>query len=83
MNRDDLKPLIIEALSKRGGKAHHLQIAKYVWDHYEAEIRASGEMLYQWQYELRWAANSLRRQGNLKEVTKPYDGIWEIQNSNH
>jgi hypothetical protein len=55
--RDDLKPLIIKALKSYGGKARVLDVCKYIWDNHESEIKASGDLLYRWQYDVRLHRN--------------------------
>lgn len=53
-------------MTELGGSASFLDISKHVWVHYEDEIRAMDDLLYEWQYELRWAAYFLRRKGYLR-----------------
>lgn len=76
--RDDLKPLIIKALKNFGGKARVLQVCKYIWDNHEAEIKASGDLLYKWQYDVRWAAQELRDEGIMKPVHGSRSQPWEL-----
>ncbi|MHC1726297.1 MAG: hypothetical protein AB9866_09865 [Syntrophobacteraceae bacterium] len=66
ISREDLKPWILAALKAHGGKAGVKQVCKYIWDHYEQEIRVGGDILYTWQYDVRWAAQTLRDEGILK-----------------
>ncbi|MGY9210632.1 hypothetical protein ACTM4X_25350, partial [Citrobacter freundii] len=47
-------------------------------DSYEAELRDSGDMLYTWQYDIRWAAQQLRNEGSLKPVNRRRDLPWEL-----
>nr|WP_303831848.1 hypothetical protein [Snodgrassella alvi] len=49
-----------------------------IWDKYEQELKASGSMLYTWQYDLRWAAQQLRNEKKLKPVHKRRDLPWEL-----
>lgn len=53
-------------------------MSKYIWDKYEQELKASGSMLYTWQYDLRWAAQRLRNEKKLKPVHKRRDLPWEL-----
>lgn len=72
-----MKSWIIAALKANGGRARVVQVCKYIWDHYENEIRASGDVLYTWQYDVRWAAQKLRDEGTLR----PMEGNrrpWEL-----
>lgn len=51
-----MKVWIVECLNSRGGAGWPKDVAKYVWEKYESELKASGDILYTWQYDLRWAA---------------------------
>ncbi len=42
ITREDMKPWIVAALKAQGGKARVVQVCKYIWDHYENDIRAAG-----------------------------------------
>jgi len=59
--REDMKVWVIDALKSLGGKGWPKDVAKYIWDHYEAELKRSGGLLYTWQYDVRWAAQALRK----------------------
>lgn len=74
----DLKDWIIEALRSNGGAAHHVQVAKYVWDNYQEELKESGDLLYTWQYDLRWAAQKLRYDGVCKPNEDTRRGVWAL-----
>ncbi|ELW9533473.1 TPA: hypothetical protein N5L55_004553 [Enterobacter roggenkampii] len=78
VTRESMKQWIILCLQERGGKAWPREVSKYVWDNYEVELRNSGDMLYTWQYEIRWAAQQLRNEGALKPVNKRRDLPWEL-----
>lgn len=75
--KGDLMPWIIEALHAKGGAAHHIEVAKYVWEHHGTELRNSGDLFYTWQYDLRWAGKRLRDAGKIAPVQgRQGDGIW-------
>ncbi len=76
--RDDMKDWVIKALTNLDGKGWPKDVAKYIWDHYEPELKKSGGLLYTWQYDVRWAAQSLRNSGKLKPVHKRRDLPWEL-----
>ena len=57
---------VVEALEQLGRRATILDIAKRIWELHEADIRAGGDLLFEWQYELRWAGDILRRDGVLR-----------------
>ena len=75
MTRNDLEDCITAALRASGDSAHWVQIAKYIWGKYEADLRASGDLFFTWQYEIRWAMQRLRDQGRVRNVGK---GIWRL-----
>ncbi len=77
-SREDMKAWVVAALNSLGGKAWPSDVAKYIWDNYEAELRLSGALLYTWQYDVRWAAQSLRNSGKLKAVHGRRDLPWEL-----
>lgn len=76
-NQADLKNWIIEALEFHGGKAYIIDVHKYVWQVYEPELRKSGDLFFRWQYDLRWAATELRREGKLRRNTRTR-GLWRL-----
>jgi len=69
---------VIEALKELGGKGKILAISKLVWEEHEADIRAERELLHEWNYELRWAGDILRKSGVLKPASKTSRGVWEL-----
>jgi len=76
--REDMKGWVLEALRLLGGKGYPKDVAKYIWEHYEQDLRRSGGILYTWQYDVRWAAQVLRNTGRLKAVNKRKDLPWEL-----
>ncbi|MHC6082984.1 hypothetical protein ACYT85_07035 [Ralstonia solanacearum] len=76
--RDDMKSWVLEALRMSGGKGWPKDVAKFIWDHYQTELNHSGSLLYTWQYDVRWAAQSLRNAGVLKPVHGRRDLPWEL-----
>ncbi len=74
LKREALEPLVTEAIANCGGAARIADVCKFVWENYEKDIRASGKYFYVWQYELRWASDSLVKQGRLKKGDPR--GIW-------
>jgi DNA repair exonuclease SbcCD ATPase subunit len=73
---------VIEALKELGGKGKIIAISELVWEGHEADIRAERELLHEWQYELRWAGDILRKNGTLKPASATSRGIWELA-TNH
>ncbi|CNG52390.1 hypothetical protein OU748_004144 [Yersinia enterocolitica] len=78
VTRDSMKVWIVECLNSRGGAGWPKDVAKYVWEKYESELKASGDILYTWQYDLRWAAQQLRNADILKPVNNRRDLPWEL-----
>jgi len=58
---------VLEAIKSLGGTATILEVSEKIWADHEKEIRSSGKLLFNWQYEMRWAATGLRRQGLLAD----------------
>lgn len=59
-------------------KAFPKDVARYIWENYKNELMRSGDMLYTWQYDVRWAAQDLRNSGVLKPVNGRRDLPWEL-----
>ena len=74
----DIQNWIIDSLKRNNGSAYLVQVTKDIWLFHETDLRSSGDLFYPWQYDMRWAANALRRNG----ISKPTDvsplGIWEL-----
>lgn len=70
MKKEELPDIVAEALMHLGGSGRLRDVAKYVWENYEGDLRASGWLFYTWQYDIRWAANELRRRGVMKPSTR-------------
>lgn len=77
--REDMMEWVLQELRGAGGKASVLQLAKLIWERHEQEIRASGDALYTWQYDMRWAAWKLRKQGQLAAAGASPKGIWSLK----
>jgi hypothetical protein len=72
--REDMKPWVAKAIADSGGKARIPLVAKHIWDHHKTEIESSGDLLYIWQYEMRWAADQLVKEKRLLKKR----GVWEL-----
>jgi hypothetical protein len=73
-----LNAWVIEALQEAGGAARVVDVSRRIWTSHEHEIRSDGDLLYTWQYDVRWAAHDLRRQGLLKPVKESPRNTWEL-----
>ena len=69
---------VYEALAENGGKASIAAVAKYIWTHHEADLRASGDLFYTWQYDMRWAAKRLRDKDKLASPDAAPRGVWTL-----
>lgn len=76
MKRDDLQDFVIEALTELGGRGSVLDVSRVVWRRHREDIEASDTLPYTWQYDLRWAATKLRKQGRLAGNTRREP--WEL-----
>ncbi len=78
--KHDLKGWVIEALNAHSGTAHHIDVARHIWNHHRADLEASGDLFFSWQYDMRWAADHLRREGKLMPKPKGDRGPWRLAN---
>jgi len=52
-SKQDLKDWVIKALEARNGQASLIDVAAHIWENHEDELRASGDLFYKWQYDMR------------------------------
>ena len=76
--RDDLQDWVVAALKANGGAADIVQVAKYIWQHHEKELRASGDLFYTWQYDMRWACTRLRERKIVQAAEVSARGEWRL-----
>jgi hypothetical protein len=77
--RDDLQTWIVDALNATPRKSGRIvDICKHVWGQHEADLKASVDLFYTWQYDIRWAANRLRRNKQMKSIQMSPKGLWEL-----
>jgi hypothetical protein len=69
---------IVEVLKSSGGSASVVGVARGVWEAHENDLSALGDAFFTWQYDLRWAADRLRRRGVLKDSALCKRGTWEL-----
>ena len=70
-----------EALGSLGGSGAVADVCKHIWKRHETELRSLGDLFYTWQYDVRWAANKLRRSGVMKPKDLSPRGVWELARS--
>lgn len=76
-SRDVLVGWVEEALHAYDRAASVKEVAKAIWTSHRTEIERSEELLYSWQYDMRWAAHKLRKAGRLKPVNSS-TRKWEL-----
>jgi hypothetical protein len=76
--KSDLMPWIVEALTRAGGEAPLVSVAEFIWLEHEDELRKSGDLFYTWQYDMRWAALKLRKDGTLRPAEDSEAGWWAL-----
>jgi hypothetical protein len=74
----DLETWIVNALRALGGEAPIARICEHVWRAHEEELRASGDLFFTWQYDIRWAAQRLRDQRVLVPDGQAPRGSWRL-----
>lgn len=74
----DLRDWLIEALKGNGKKGTIIDVCRFIWEKYELELKASGNLFYTWQYDVRWAATELRKTGIMKPANISPQGVWEL-----
>ena len=78
MNRESIMDAVVTAVRAHGGKATIVQVAKYIWDNHESDLKASGDLFYLWQYEMRWAAQRLSKAGKLDYARESGRNVWQL-----
>ncbi|MFO4682063.1 MULTISPECIES: hypothetical protein [Vibrio] len=66
------------ALGELGGRGSIVQVAEIIWREHRKELEASGNLFFTWQYDMRWAATTLRKAGRIKSKDISPKGIWEL-----
>jgi hypothetical protein len=78
MTRDDLPDVVEKVLRELGGSAPVVNVAKEIWKKHEAQLRASGDLFYTWQYDMRWAAQKLRDAHKLSYARSNGRKVWQL-----
>lgn len=74
----DVRDWVEEELRALGGHSRIVPISRAIWSKHEAEIVASGDLFYTWQYDMRWGAHSLRKGGKMISAQISPRGVWEL-----
>ena len=77
--RADLMTWVRDALVGHGGEASIVDVSKHIWEHHKADLRASGDLFYTWQYDMRWAAKRLRDEGKVAAPEATPRGVWALK----
>lgn len=78
MTRNDLPDLLMKCLTVLGGEGTIVEVCKCFWTHYEEELKRSGDLLYTWQYDIRWAATELRKRNIVLDSKESPKGLWQL-----
>ena len=62
-SKQDLAIWVEEALTELGGQGNVVEVAQVIWRRHELDLRGSGDLFYTWQYDMRWAADKMRKEG--------------------
>jgi hypothetical protein len=76
--KHDLVRWLEEVLRARGGNGTIVELSRDIWQRYEPELRFSGDLFFTWQYDVRWAAYTLREAGVMKADADSPTGVWEL-----
>ena len=77
--KTDLDRWVKTALVDLGGSATIPHVAQHIWENHEADLRASGDLFYTWQYDMRWAAQKLVDLNLLDKTSRR--GVWRLVNN--
>ncbi len=78
-NKSDLREWVYDAVVASGGRAKIVDISKHIWATHENELRSAGDLFYTWQYDMRWAAQDLRRIGKFADIAASEKRYWELK----
>lgn len=79
--KEVLRGWIIEALEALGGVGKLLDVCREVWSRHQLDLEAAGDLLFTWQYDIRWAATTLRHDGVLIPADEQVQGRWQLASS--
>jgi hypothetical protein len=66
--RHDLDEWVLDALSALGGSGTIVDVCRWIWGSKRSDLETSGDLLYTWQYDVRWAVKRLRLRKKLKQA---------------
>ena len=77
-HRAALKQWVVEALKRKGGRAKLIDVARDLWANHEQELRRMDDLFYTWQYDMRWAATALRKDGIMEPAPRGSGSVWAL-----
>ncbi len=77
-SRQELEEWLVDALNAIGGRGSPVRVCKEIWEQHHGDLQQSGNLLYTWQYDVRWAANQLRHRHIMKSVEQSARSVWEL-----
>lgn len=87
MTRKDLPDILYQLIKELGGSAPMMTIFRKFWINHKSELKEVDDIFYTWNYDIRWAATKLRKEGRMKPASRQENthgsnfsptGIWEI-----
>jgi hypothetical protein len=77
-NRDIYLVWVLQALRDLGGTGTALEVSRGVWRDHEDDLKGMGDLFYSWQYDIRWAAMRLRKEGQLAQTAAKSHEPWML-----
>jgi hypothetical protein len=74
----DLEEWVRVALLTIGRSGTLVDVARQIWLEHQLDLQEAGDLFYTWQYDMRWAAERLRKKGIMKRVDASSRGVWEL-----
>ena len=88
IEKKDLPKILYSILTDLGGSANMLTVFKEFYRVYGPQIKEDNPLFYTWNYDIRWAATTLRKQGIMAPAKKNENshgeditakGIWALK----
>jgi len=76
---DKLERWLVEALNSLGGQGTIVEICRAVWSSHESELRSTETLFFTWQYQVRWLATELRKDGVIRPAKVSPRGVWQLK----
>ena len=72
--------MVVGALEFHSGSATIIEVGKYILDNYGEALAKDEDLSITWQYDYRWAASALRKDGVIIPAEQSPRGVWELSN---